>query len=131
MAIGRLVAFEIDERDDLCLRLGILRDFLRRQHRVAAVCGDERVRDGADAARAPPFGVRIRRDAERTGDIRGVAVTGLHEMVIEARREEEHGLARGRRDDVAGVRRDPRSARENAEIARFQVREEYVVALDL
>ena len=59
-----------------------------------------------------------------------VAVAGLHQMVIEARRKEQHVLAAGRVDDRARVGRDARAARKDAQIRRLKMREERVVALD-
>src|SRR5665213_1533760 len=53
-----------------------------------------------------------------------------HHSVVEARRKEQHFLAAGGVDDRARVGRDPRAAREDAEIRCLEVREERVVAFD-
>ena len=88
------------------------------------------MRDGADAAAAPPGGLRVGRDADRAGDVGRVAVARLHAVVVVARREEEDRLPARRLDDAADVGRDQRPAGEHAQVARLQVGEERVVALD-
>ena len=112
--------------------LGELR---RREHGVAAVRGDQRVRHRADAAAAPPGRLRVGGDADlgadhRAGDVGRVAVAGLHAVVVVARGHEDDRLAVGRLDDPRRVRRDQRAPGEHAEVDRLEVREERVVALD-
>ena len=102
----------------------------RRQHRVAAVGRDQPVRHRAHPAPAPPRGLRVGRDADRARDVRGVAVAGLHAVVVVARREVEDRLAARRAHDLAHVARDQRAARERAEVDGLEVAEERVVALD-
>ena len=65
----------------------------RREHGVAAVGRDQPVRHRAHAAPAPPRGLRVGRDADRARDVRGVAVAGLHAVMVVARREVEDRLA--------------------------------------
>src|SRR5579885_1341824 len=129
-ARAHAVVVEIDQRDHVDLRVGILRELLRRQYRVAAVSGDERMRNGAHAARTPPLRVCIRRNAQRTGDVCGVAVPGLHQMMIEACGKEEHLLARGSVDDGARIGGDSRAPAEHAQVTGFQMREQRVVAFN-
>ena len=97
---------------------------------VAAVRGDQPVRDGAHALAAPPRRLGVGGHADRAGDVRGPAVAGLHLPVVEARGEVEDRLAAGRLDDVAHVAADQGAAREHAEVERLEVGEEAVVALD-
>ena len=124
------VVVEVDEHDHVHLRAERLDEAPRRQHRVAAVGGDQPVRHGAHAAAAPPGGLRVGRDADRAGDVGGVAVAGLHAVVVVARREVEDRLAARRAHDLAHVARDQRAARERAQVDRLEVAEERVVALD-
>ena len=88
----------------------------RRQHGVAAVGRDQAVGHGAHAAAAPPRGLRVGRDADRAGDVGGVAVAGLHAVVVVAGREVEDRLAARRAHDLAHVARDQRAARERAQV---------------
>ena len=78
------VVLEVDEHHDVHLRReGWANEVAARRARVAAVGGDQAVRHGADAAAAPPRGLRVGRDADGAGDVRGVAVAGLHAVVID------------------------------------------------
>ena len=93
------------------------------------------MRDGADAAAAPPGGLRVGGDADlaaehRAGDVRGVAVAGLHAMVVVPGGHEDDRLAVRGPEHARRVGRDQRAPREDAEIDRLEVREERVVALD-
>ena len=74
--------------------------------------------------------MRVRRDADGTGDVRGVAVAGLHEPVIVPRREEHHFLRFRRLHDLAGIRAHARAPRQDAQVQRFQHRERVVRSLD-
>src|SRR5665213_3816511 len=60
------VVLVVDEGDDLHVRIGVLRELPGREYRVSAVRRYERVRDGADAGRAPPAGLRVRRHTDCT-----------------------------------------------------------------
>ena len=88
------------------------------------------MRHGADAAPAPPRGLRVGRDADRAGHVRGPAVAGLHEPVVVASREVEDRFAAGRAHHRGDVAHDQRPPRQRAEIDGLQVREQAVVALD-
>ena len=88
------------------------------------------MRHGADPAAAPPRGLRVGRDADGAGDVRGVAVARLHAVVVVAGREVEDRLAARGAHDLAHVARDQRAPRERAEVDRLEVAEERVVALD-
>ena len=72
-------------------------------HRVAAVGRDQAVGHGAEPAAAPPRGLRVGRDADGAGDVGGVAVAGLHAVVVVAGREVEDRLAARRAHDLADV----------------------------
>ena len=110
-------------------------ELLRCEHGVAAVGGDQRVRDGADAAAAPPGGLGVGGDADlgaadRAGDVRRVAVAGLHAMVVVPGGHEDDGLAVRGAEHALGVGRDQRAPREDAEVDGLEMAEERVVALD-
>ena len=112
-----------------------LRELRRREHRVAAVRRDERVRDGADAPAAPPRRLRVGGDADLRAehgscDVRGVAVARLDAVVVVPRGHEDDRLAVRRLDDASRVRRDQRTAGERPEDDRLEVGERRVVALD-
>jgi len=64
------------------------------------------------------------------GNVRRVAVTGLHQPVVVARREEHHFLGLRRLDHEPRVGADARAPREDAEVQRFQHREGIVRPLD-
>ena len=102
----------------------------RRRDRVAAVGGDQRVRHRADAAAAPPRGLRVGGHADRARDVRGPAVAGLHEPVVVAGGEVQDRLAAGRVHDLAHVAHDQRAPRQAAEVDGLEVGEQRVVALD-
>ena len=87
------VVVEVDEHDHVDLGAERLGEAARREHGVAAVGRDQAVRDGAHAAAAPPRGLRVGRDADRARDVRGVAVAGLHAVVVVAGGEVEDRLA--------------------------------------
>ena len=129
------VVLEVDEHDDVEVVRRPLGELRRREHGVAAVGGDQRVRDGADAAAAPPRRLRVGGDAdlgadERPGDVRGVPVAGLDAVVVVAGRHEDDRLAGGRLEHTGDVGRDQRPPREHAEVDGLEVREQGVVALD-
>ena len=110
-------------------------NFRRREHGVAVVGGDQRMRDGADATAAPPGGLRVGGDADlaaadRAGDVRGVAVAGLHAMVVVTGGHEDDRLAVRGAEHPLGVGRDQCAPREDAEIDGLEMGEEGVVALD-
>ena len=93
------------------------------------------MRHGADAAAAPPGRLRVGGDPDlgadhRAGDVGGVAVAGLHAVVVVARRHEDDRLAVRRLDDAGGVGRDQRPPGQHAEVDGLEVGEERVVALD-
>ena len=66
---------------------------------------------------SPTTSLRIGRDADGAGDVRRIAVAGLHQPVIEARREEHHRLRPRGLDDQPGVGGDAGPPREHAEVA--------------
>ena len=93
------------------------------------------MRDGADAAAAPPGGLRVGGDADlgaadRAGDVRRVAVAGLHAMVVVPGGHEDDRLAVRGAEHALGVGRDQRAAREDAEVDGLEMAEQGVVALD-
>ena len=106
------------------------RERARRRDRVAAVGRDQRVRDRAHPAAAPPRGLRVGGDADRARDVRGPAVARLHEPVVVAGGEVQDRLAAGGVDDLAHVAHDERAPRHAAEVDRLEVGEQRVVALD-
>ena len=55
------VVLEVDQHDDVEVVRRPLGELRRSEHGVAAVRGDQRVRDGADAAAAPPGRLRVGR----------------------------------------------------------------------
>src|SRR5207237_5844501 len=114
--------------DHLGRAIDVLVELQRRDRRVAAVHGDEGVRDGAEPGRAPPLALLVGRYADGAADVRGVARTGLRLMGLVARAEHDDRLALRGRDDVAGVRRDARSLGEGAEVQGLEVRERGVLA---
>ena len=124
------VVLEVDQHRHVHLVAEAVGELARREHRVAAVGRDQRVRHGADPAPAPPGGLRVGGDADRPGDVRRPAVAGLHEPVIVAGGEVEDRLAARGGHDVADVAHDQRAAGQRAEVDGLQVREERVVALD-
>ena len=106
-----------------------------REHGVAAVRRDQRVRHGADAPAAPPRRLRVGGDADgrlehRARDVCGVAVAGLHAVVVVARGHEDDRLAVRRFEHARDVRGDERAPGQDAEVHGLQVGEERVVALD-
>ena len=105
-------------------------ELARGQRGVAAVRGDQAVRDGADAATAPPRRLGVGRHADRSGHVRRPAVAGLDEPVVVAGGEVQDRLAAGGLDHLVHVAHDERAAREAAEIDGLQVGEQAVVALD-
>src|SRR6266700_134686 len=93
------------------------------------------MRHRADAPASPPRRLGVGGDADRrpdhlAGDVRRIAVAGLHAMVIVTRGHEDDRLAVRRLEDAHNVRRDQRPAREHAEVERLQRRKGCVVALD-
>src|SRR6185312_2669009 len=62
------VVLEVDEHGHVDLRVGVLDELGRREHRVAAVRPDQRVRNRADATATPPGGLRVRGDADLGAD---------------------------------------------------------------
>ena len=93
------------------------------------------MRDRADADAAPPGRLSIRGDADlacraRARDVGGVAVTGLHPMVVVAGRHEDDRLPVRRPEHALRVGGDECAPREHAEVDGLEVREERVVALD-
>src|SRR6478672_7827562 len=91
--------------------------------------------DRADPATAPPGGLLVGGDADRssddaTRDMCGVAVPRLHAVVIMPRRHEDDRLAVGCLEYPHDVRRDERATRKDAEIRRLEVSEQGVIALD-
>ena len=91
---GHGVVVEVDQDDDVRLVADDRREALRRLDGVAAVGRDQPVRHRAVALAAPPRGLRVRRHADGAGDVRRVAVAGLHAVVVVARREVHDRLAR-------------------------------------
>ena len=118
------VVGEVDQHGDVHVVRVAPRERRRGGDRVAAVGRDQPVRDGADAAAAPPRGLRVGRDADRAGHVRRPAVAGLHEPVVVARREEQDRLAAGGLDHLGDVAHDQRAAREAAEVDGLEVREQ-------
>jgi hypothetical protein len=124
------VVLEVDEDGDAHLAGELARKGAGRRHRVAPVGGDEGMRDGADAPAAPPRGLGVGRDADRSRDMGRPAVAGLHVPVVVARGEVQDRLAACRLDDLADVAHDPRSSRQRPEVDRLEMGEEAVVAGD-
>jgi hypothetical protein len=124
------VVVEVHEDRDVHLVGVALREVAGRCDGVAAERRDQRVRDGPHAAPAPPRRLRVRRDADRPGHVRGPAVAGLHEPVVVPRGEEQDLLAARRADHGIDVAHDERPARHAAEVDGLEVREQRVVALD-
>ena len=91
--------------------------------------------DRADAAPAPPGGLRVGGDADlgarlRPGDVGGVAVARLHTVMVVARRHEDDRLSVRGAQHPLGVGRDQGAPGEHAEIHGLEVGEQGVVALD-
>ena len=124
------VVLEVDQHRDVHLVVVAVGEHLGRLDRVAAVGGDQPVRDGADPAAAPPRGLRVGRHADRAGDVRAPAVAGLHQPVVVAGREVEDLLAARRLDDLEDVAHDQRAARQRPQVDGLEVGEQAVVALD-
>ncbi len=124
------VVLEVDEDDDVRVVGRELGELLRGEHRVAAVGRDQRVRHGSDPDAAPPGRLRVGGDADRAGDVRRIAVTGLNAVMVVPRREEQDRLAVRRLDHPPRVRGDERPPREDAQVHRLEMRERRVVALD-
>ena len=112
------------------LRVGATGEGLSRRDRIAAIGSDQTVRHGAETAIAPPRCLRVRRDTNRARDVRGIAVTCLHAVVVVTRGEVHDRLWRGGLNDFAHIGRDQTAARKAAEVDRLEVTEEGVVALD-
>jgi len=100
----------------------------RRAHRVAAVGGDEPVRDGAHAAPAPPRGLRVGREPIAPATWAAQPVAGLHRQWSWRRGEEEDLLAVGRLDDLGDVCASPACAAPGAQARRSPGGEQRVVA---
>ena len=124
------VVGEVDEHGHVHVVPEALGELARGEHGVAPVGGDQPVRDGADAATAPPRRLRVGGDADRPRDVRRPAVAGLHQPVVVAGGEVEDRLAVRRLDDLAHVAHDQRAARHAAEVDGLEVGELRVVALD-
>ena len=110
--------------------IDVLGELPRGEHRVAVVGRDERVRHRADARGPPPARLRIRRNADRAGDVRGISVSGLHEPVIVARRKEHDRLRMRGVDHEPRVRAHARAPREHAEVEGLEMGEHLVRAFD-
>ena len=124
------IVLEVDQNDHVDVIRRVLCEFRRGERGVPAVRSDEPVRNGADPATSPPRGLCVGGNADRAGDVSGIAVARLDAVMVMAGRKEENRLAVGRLDDAAHVRRDKRSARQDAEIDRLQMGEARVVPLD-
>ncbi len=85
---------------------------------------------GADPGAAPPRRLGVGRHADRPGHVRGPAVTGLHQPVIVAGREEEDRLAARGLHHLAHVAHHQRAPGQAAEVHGLEVGEQGVVALD-
>src|SRR5258706_5957635 len=68
---------EVDKHGHVHLVRVLPRPGLRRLDGVATERRDQRVRDGPDGAPAPPRRLRVGRDADRAGDVRGPLGAGL------------------------------------------------------
>ena len=88
------------------------------------------MRHRADAFGAPPRRLRIGGDADRAGDVGGVAVARLDQPVIVAGRKEHHFFRLRRFDDQPRVGTDARASRQHAEVERLEHREGVVRPLD-
>src|SRR3954451_3766288 len=124
------VVLEVDEHRDVHLVAEGAAERAGGRDGVATVGGDQRVRHRADSAPTPPRRLRVRRDADRAGDVRRPAVAGLDEPVVVASGEVDDRLAAGGVDDLAHVAHAQRAASQAAEIDRLEVGEQRVVALD-
>src|SRR5207244_10100318 len=98
----------------------------RRERGVAAVTRDEGVRNRSHALAAPPGGLLVGCDADRsaddlTGHVRRVAVAGLHAGTIVTRRHADDRLAARRFEHADDVGRDQRAPRKYAEVERLEV----------
>ena len=121
---------EVDEDDDVDLLAEAVAEGTGRGDGVASVGGDQRVRDRAAAAPAPPARLGVGGDADRPGDVGGPAVPGLDQPVVVPGREEEDLFAAGGVDDAADVGHHQRAPGQRAEVDGLQMGEEGVVALD-
>src|SRR5919204_4663447 len=124
------VILEVHEHGDVHLAGEVPGERLGRFHGAAVVGGDQRMRDGADAAAAPPRCLRVRGHADGAGHVRCPAVAGLHEPVVVARGEEEDLFAARRLHHLVHVPHHERAAGEAAEGDGLEVCEQRVVALD-
>ena len=72
------VVVEVDERDDVDARVVDVGEAADGLHGVAAARGDEGVRHRPDALASPPRRLRVGAHTDRSADVRGVPVAGLH-----------------------------------------------------
>ena len=83
------IVLEVDQHGDVHFLVVVLGELGRCPDGVPAVGGDQAVRDRAHAAAAPPRGLGVGGDTDRSGHVRGPAVPGLDEPVVVAGGEEE------------------------------------------
>jgi hypothetical protein len=117
--------------DRLGRAVDVLVELERRQGRVAAVDGDERVRHRAESLRAPPLALLVGRDRGRASHEGRVPGAGLRLVRLVACAEHDHGLPPRGPHDLARVRRDPRAFGERPEVERLEMGERPVLALDV
>src|SRR5205823_14376276 len=75
------VVLEVHEHDHVharALPFGPVDELRRGEDGVTGVGRDQPVRHRADPSPSPPRRLRVRRDADRTGHVRRIAVAGLH-----------------------------------------------------
>ena len=128
--VGHRVVVEVDQDDDVDPLAEALGEVAGRRHGVAAVDGDQRVRDGSHPAASPPARLGVGRDPDRAGDMGGPAVAGLDQPVVVARGKEENRFAGGGLDHTADVGHHQRTPRERPQVKGLEMGEEAVVALD-